>query len=178
MLFALSAMRASPKRIQLRSDRTESEFAICLSDAPGAVLASTSPRASYINVVEETEYIDGQKYEWDFMLERWIESVRSGWCQQQPLPPPVPPEPAFTKQARALIEAVAAASERKKSRGKKGAGRRKKGAEPALKCHYCGLWFESEARRADHEREWHPSKTGASASAGAGMPGRRGGHSL
>lgn len=177
MLFALPAMRASQKRIQLRSDRTNSEFAICLSDAPGAMLASTSPRVSYIKVVEETEYIDGQKYEWDFMLERWVESVRSGW-RQQPLPPPAPPEPALTKQARALVEAVAAASARKKGRGKKGAGRRRKGAEPALKCHYCGLWFESEAKRADHEREWHPSKVGAGASTGAGTPGRRDEHSL
>lgn len=93
-------MGARQKRIQLRSDKTGSEFAICISDAQGAILASTNPKASYVRAVEEVEYVEGQKYEWDFMLEKWVESIRNGWHQPQPLLP-MQPESPFSQRRQA-----------------------------------------------------------------------------
>jgi hypothetical protein len=178
-------MGARQKRIQLRSDKTGSEFALCISDAQGTILASTNPKASYVRMVEEVEYIEGQKYEWEFMLERWVESVKNGWHQPQPpLPPSMPRgEPILTKEARALADAVAAITS-SNDRGDAGDGKKgrkkRKGKRPdlTLKCHFCGLWFESEARRADRENAWHPSRLAAGREGGGRGGENKNGHSL
>jgi len=65
------------KKIQLWSDSEVKEFAVCISSEQNAFRVSTDARAMYVRLVEESEYIEGEKYDWKYRLGRWIGS-RSG----------------------------------------------------------------------------------------------------
>jgi hypothetical protein len=130
------------KKIQLWSDENGSEFALCFSGTSDAFLAKTSPNSHYVRMVEEAEYIEGERYDWPYMLTKWIDS-RSGegiatWV----------PHISDAVSRRQSIEVPGQKAARKK---------RKKYTKqtPTLKCHFCGLMYVSEREREGHEKEWH-----------------------
>jgi hypothetical protein len=130
------------ERIQLWSDEKGGEFAVCLSGANGAFLSQTNPRAMYVKLVEEAEYIEGEKYDWAYMLAKWIEG-RDGngiatWV-------PHIPENVHHRQPPEVSNQKPARKRRKKYTKQK----------PTLKCHFCSLMYVKESERSGHEKEWH-----------------------
>lgn len=130
------------KRIQLWSDEKEKEFAICFSGANGAFFTRTNPHAQYVKMVEEAEYVEGEKYDWEFMLAKWIEG-RNGngittWV------PHIPDGISHTQPREAISQK---AEKRKRKKYTK--------QTATLKCRFCGLMYVSERERDGHEKEWH-----------------------
>ena len=129
------------KRIQLWSDSEGKEFAVCISSEQNVFRASTDSRAKYVRLVEESEYIEGEKYDWKYLLGRWVDSG-SGSCIGTVLP-----RDAGTPQTG---DAQGQKAERKKYHAD----------ALTLKCHFCGLTYTREKERKNHERAWHASKAG------------------
>ena len=105
------------KKIQLWSDSEGKEFAVCISSEQNAFRVSTDARAMYVRLVEESEYIEGEKYDWKYRLGRWIGSG-SGM--------PRGAESRASEQGQIV--------ERKKRHAD----------ESTLKCHFCGLMYARE----------------------------------
>lgn len=127
------------KKIQLWSDEGEKEFAVCILGEQDIFRASTNSKARYTKIIEEAEYMEGEKYDWAYLLGRWIDNRGGNWIGM------ASPEGAQTKPA-APHEAA-----RKKRRAP---------AVTALKCHFCGLMYSREKERGMHEKAWHAAKLG------------------
>ena len=120
------------KKIQLWSDEGEKEFAVCILGGHDIFRASTNSKAWYTKIIEGAEYIEGEMYDWAYLLGRWIDNRGRKWIGM------ASPEGAQTKPA-APHEAA-----RKKHRAP---------AVAALKCHFCGLMYS-------HEKARHAAKLG------------------
>ncbi|MEO9294691.1 MAG: hypothetical protein ABI347_03730 [Nitrososphaera sp.] len=130
------------KKIQLWSDESAIEFAVCISTEQNVFRASTNPHARYVKLVEEAEYIEGEKYDWTYLLGRWMDSSRSGnWVRTLPLDAPSGP---------------AASSPPRRKTGKK--KQQQASSVLTLKCHFCGLTYARKKERDVHEKAWHAAK--------------------
>lgn len=127
------------KKIQLWSDSEGKEFAVCISSEQNVFRASTNSRARYVRLVEESEYIEGEKYDWKYLLGRWVDSRSGSWIGT------VLPRDAGTPQTGG-------------AQGQKAGQKKHRADELTLKCHFCGLTYTREKERKNHERAWHASK--------------------
>lgn len=125
------------KKIQLWSDKGGKEYAVCIPSERGAFRASTNSSGQYVMMVEEADYIEGEKYDWAYMLGRWIDSRSGNWIGTT-----LPNIEGRALQADAM------------QRGAK----KKKAQVATLKCHFCGLTYAREKERASHEKTWHVAK--------------------
>lgn len=75
--------RFSHRKVQIWTNDRESEFAICLSDdEPKLFRAKTNvDENQYEKLVEETLYLDGINYNWEFTLKHWINNRFKNTCQ-------------------------------------------------------------------------------------------------
>jgi hypothetical protein len=66
------AQQLTPKKLQLWSNSSGSEYAICL-EGESNFLATTkeSPSTQYTNLVEEADYLEDLKYNWEYTLKQW-----------------------------------------------------------------------------------------------------------
>jgi hypothetical protein len=67
------------KKIQLWSDEGGKEFAVCISTEQNVFRASTNSSARYVKLIEEAEYLEGEKYDWMYLLGRWADSRSGSW---------------------------------------------------------------------------------------------------
>ena len=133
------------RNLQLWSDGRGKEFAVKVSNEAGFKAAS-NPAAEYTNLVDEAEYFDDMKYDWQFLLNHWT-SVMNGSIKvlnnDGREPPPLPFD---------LTEVPAPIQKPKERRA------RREKVKPLLKCHYCKLSYNTEKERRYHELFWHSDK--------------------
>ena len=130
------------KKIQLWSDSDEKEFAVCISSEQNFFRASTDSQARYVRLVEESEYIEGEKYDWKYLLGMWVDSRSGSWIGT------VVPRDADSSNIN--------------EQGQKAGRKRPQAAALTLKCHFCGLTYAHEKERKSHEKMWHASNMGKS----------------
>jgi hypothetical protein len=132
----LSSQNKIHKKIQLWTNKYQSEFALRLvDDATTATdqsqnfLAVTDPKADYIRVVAEIDYFGDLKHGWDYTLRRLLEQ--------------------YKEELHVL------------SLGKIGLNNNSKPNRitikliPYIKCHYCDLEFNNEEEEKEHELGYH-----------------------
>lgn len=133
------------RKLQLWSDGRGKEFAVKVSNEAGFKAAS-NPDAKYTKLVDEAEYFDDMKYDWQFLLNHWT-SVMNGSIKlsdnNRREPPPLPFD---------LTEVPAPTQKPKQRRA------RREKPKPLLKCDYCKLSYNTEKERRDHELAWHSDK--------------------
>jgi hypothetical protein len=67
------AQQPTPKKLQLWSNSSGSEYAICL-EGESNFFATTreSPSTQYSDLIEEADYFEDLKYDWEYTLKQWI----------------------------------------------------------------------------------------------------------
>jgi hypothetical protein len=67
------AQQPTPKKLQLWSNSSGSEYAICL-EGESNFFATTreSPSTQYTDLIEEADYFEDLKYDWEYTLKQWI----------------------------------------------------------------------------------------------------------
>lgn len=133
------------RKLQLWSDGRGREFAVKVSNEAGFKAAS-SPAAEYTKLVDEAQYFDDMKYDWQFLLNHWI-GVMNGRIKLSDNDEREPPPTPFD-----LTEVPAPIQKTKERRA------RREKPKPLLKCHYCMLSYNSEKERRGHELFWHSEK--------------------
>ena len=132
----LSSQNKIHKKIQLWTNKYQSEFALRLVDDATATdqsqnfLAVTDPKADYIRVVAEIDYFGDLKHGWDYTLRRLLEQYKEklhvlslgkiGLNNNN------------SKLNRITIKLI-----------------------PYIKCHYCDLEFNNEDEAKEHELGYH-----------------------
>src|SRR5690606_13099304 len=133
------------RKLQLWSDGRGKEFAVKVSNEPG-FKAATSPAAEYTKLVDEAEYFDDVKYDWQFLLNHWT-GVMNGSIKLSDNDGREPPPLSFD-----LTEVLAPIPKTKEPRA------RREKPKPLLKCRYCKLSYNTEKERRGHELFWHSDK--------------------
>jgi hypothetical protein len=124
------------KKIQLWTDRYQSEFALRLVDNATATnqsqnfLAVTDPKADYIKVVAEIDYFGDLKHGWDYTLRHLLEQYKEE-LQAQSLEK-ISLNNNNTNDNGITIKLI-----------------------PYIKCHYCDLEFNNEEEEKEHELGCH-----------------------
>lgn len=132
----LSSQNTIHKKIQLWTNKYQSEFALRLIDDATATdqlqnfLAVTDPRADYIIVVAEIDYSGDLKHGWDYALRRLLEQYK---------------------------EELHAPSSGKMNLNNNNGKPNKIAIKliPYIKCHYCDLEFNNEDEAKEHELGYH-----------------------
>jgi hypothetical protein len=129
----LSSQNKIHKKIQLWTNKYQSEFALRLVDDATATdqsqnfLAVTDPKADYIRVVAEIDYFGDLKHGWDYtlrhLLEQYKEELHSLSLGKIDLN-----NNNNSKPNRITIKLI-----------------------PYIKCHYCDLEFNNEEEEKEHE---------------------------
>lgn len=167
-------------KIQIWSNAKGSEFAIRLNtDMMDSFRATTKQGEKFVKIIEESEYLNDMKYDWNYTLKYWMaENYPDNHCHEN------------VGSAGQIIDG-AEVSSKSMTIGKypnnesdnflqrneitslppklflsennkgKNAGRHKRRStwsKPSLKCHYCGLMFLNGRERTYHEGEWHADK--------------------
>jgi hypothetical protein len=133
----LSSQNKIHKKIQLWTNKYQSEFALRLVDDATATdqsqnfLAVTDPKADYIRVVAEIDYFGDLKHGWDYtlrhLLEQYKEELHSLSLGKIDLN-----NNNNSKPNRITIKLI-----------------------PYIKCHYCDLEFNNEEEEKEHELGYH-----------------------
>jgi hypothetical protein len=116
-------------KVQLWSNNSKSDYAIKLK-ARTDILAATKNTEEYTDLIEESDYLEDLKYDWDYTLRHWIDIHTSNSVSD--VTKPFPNDTTVRKMPR---------------------------QKPTLKCNYCKLMFNTEISRTQHEQSWH-SATG------------------
>ena len=133
----LSSQNKIHKKIQLWTNKYQSEFALRLiddattTDQSQNFLAVTDPKADYIRVVAEIDYFGDLKHGWDYtlrhLLEQYKEELHSLSLGKIDLD-----NNNNSKPNRITIKLI-----------------------PYIKCHYCDLEFNNEEEEKEHELGYH-----------------------
>ena len=131
----LSSQNKIHKKIQLWTNKYQSEFALRLVDDATAIdqsqnfLAVTDPKADYIRVVAEIDYFGDLKHGWDYTLRRLLEQYKE---ELHVLSLGKIGHNNNSKPNRITIKLI-----------------------PYIKCHYCDLEFNNEEEEKEHELGYH-----------------------
>ena len=123
-----------PKKLQLWSNSSGSEYAIRLEGESNFVAARLWPLAQYTDLVEEADYLEDMNYDWDYTLKHWT-SNRYHYDKD-------------SSQGIFLEEASSNSSDNNKTSN----------TSKNIKCHFCELTFNMQSQRRKHEQAWHSSK--------------------
>jgi hypothetical protein len=135
----LSSQNKIHKKIQLWTNKYQSEFALRLvDDATTATdqsqnfLAVTDPKADYIRVVAEIDYFGDLKHGWDYTLRRLLEQYKEELHSLSLGKIDLDNNNNNSKPNRITIKLI-----------------------PYIKCHYCDLEFNNEEEEKEHELGYH-----------------------
>src|SRR5215216_2425499 len=123
----LSSQNKIHKKIQLWTNKYQSEFALRLVDDATATdqsqnfLAVTDPKADYIRVVAEIDYFGDLKHGWDYTLRRLLEQYKEELHSLSLAKVGLNDDNNNSKPNRITIKLI-----------------------PYIKCHYCDLEFNNE----------------------------------
>jgi hypothetical protein len=132
----LSSQNKIHKKIQLWTNKYQSEFALRLVDDATATdqsqnfLAVTDPKADYIRVIAEIDYFGDLKHGWDYTLRRLLEQYKEELHSLSL--GKVGLNDDNSKPNRITIKLI-----------------------PYIKCHYCDLEFNNEEEEKQHELGYH-----------------------
>jgi hypothetical protein len=132
----LSSQNKIHKKIQLWTNKYQSEFALRLVDDATATdqsqnfLAVTDPKADYIRVIAEIDYFGDLKHGWDYTLRRLLEQYKEELHSLSL--GKVGLNDDNSKPNRITIKLI-----------------------PYIKCHYCDLEFNNEEEEKEHELGYH-----------------------
>lgn len=155
-------------KIELWSDRCESEFGLCLPLADTAIhkynnnheetlfLAKTDPNARYTHIVAESDYVDDFKNGWDYTLGHFIELYKEALQQH--------PQEEYLEKIEPIQHHTVYRSHSENARDWMKKDINIQGEKiiyhnlriiSSLKCHYCDLNFDDVIGRKGHELVWH-----------------------
>jgi hypothetical protein len=143
------------RKLQLWTNQFKTKYAISFENE-SSYLAKTDPELpQYTTLIAESDTMfRGYEYDWKYILNKWIDNHKSAT--------------GFKKRSKFLFFSLTSAEEVSESKrteskssfyattldGKKYSVKLK----PYIKCHFCKLVFESNKKRAMHEKEWHSKK--------------------
>jgi hypothetical protein len=163
------------KKLQLRSDPSRSEYAICLegfTDTLAATCENMSKRSQYTHLIEESNFLEDLQYDWKYTLKHWIDN-RDHYVSSSN-------ENVLHKELSSLLcphideelinnkdyynRRFKKDFDYRESRKENNAGletdniNRHTGHRRTLpfKCHFCKLSFNGNTQRKKHELSWHP----------------------
>jgi hypothetical protein len=134
----LSSQNKIHKKIQLWTNKYQSEFALRLVDDATATdqsqnfLAVTDPKADYIRVVAEIDYFGDLKHGWDYTLRHLLEQYKEELHSLSLGKIDLNNNNNNSKPNRITIKLI-----------------------PYIKCHYCDLEFNNEEEEKEHELGYH-----------------------
>jgi hypothetical protein len=134
------------KRVQLWTDNSFSEFAIVYDSR---IVARTKQDANYNRMIDESSYVDGYQYDWNYTLSQWVPFYFSNKYISQAL--------GRRKVAHKFKMEVGSDIDNHQNSLFRVRERRVGQAKPkpVLKCHFCNLRYFVEEERTDHEKFWH-----------------------
>jgi len=164
------------KKLQLRSDPSRSEYAICLEGFINTLATTSenmSKRSQYTHLIEESDFLEDLQYDWKYTLKHWI-SNRDHFV-------PITNENVLHIELSSLLCAhideelinnkdyynswnFKTDFDYRQSRKENSAGlqtdninryTRHRRTLP-FKCHSCKLSFNGNSQRKKHELAWHP----------------------
>jgi hypothetical protein len=138
-----SVNKKSYQVLQLWTNQDHNQYAIRF-EGKSDFLAATDRNAQYTDLVEQSEYFEDLKYNWDYTLKYWISRITHTL--------------SFASSIDGSLDTQLIAD--KKTVNKKGIPSRKSGS----KCNFCKLEFGNNKNRREHERMWHTTNTGSSIS--------------
>ncbi|HEY7570516.1 MAG TPA: hypothetical protein VH796_04025 [Nitrososphaeraceae archaeon] len=155
-------------KIELWSDRYESQFGVCLSLADTTTrknnnnhqqllfLAKTDSNSRYTHVVAESDYVDDFKNGWGYTLGHFIELYKEA-LQQHPQEEYLEKIEPIQHHTVHRSHAENASDRMKKDINIQGTkiGYHNLRIMSWLKCHYCDLNFDDVQDRKGHELDWH-----------------------
>jgi len=162
--MAIRKKKYKSKKIQLRANLYETEFALCapIFDAADVIrreelvfLAKTDPNTSYTHIVAESYYLGDLNQGWNYTLRSLIERYKEA-LQYQPREEymeknkPITHHTIYPSSSRRMDE-----EELEESKSIQRSIDYPIRVIPCLKCHYCSLDFDSVDERKEHELEWH-----------------------
>jgi hypothetical protein len=140
------------RKLQLWTNQSKTKYAISFENE-SSYLAKTNPELpEYTTLIAESDTMfRGYEYDWKYILNKWVDNHKSAT--------------GFKKRSKFLFFSLTSAdvpeSKRTESKsssfyattldGKKYSLKLK----PYIRCHFCKLVFESNKKRAIHEKEWH-----------------------
>jgi hypothetical protein len=134
------AQQSTPKKLQLWSNSSGSEYAIRL-EGESNFLATTkeSPKTQYTDLVEEVDYLEDLKYDWEYTLKQWTSNHNhydgnSGKDSESSF--------RFHEQTPVNNNEYDKIGNNKKN----------------FKCRFCKLTFHGQSLRRKHEQAWHSSR--------------------
>jgi hypothetical protein len=147
----------TPRKLRLWTNLTKTKYAISFENELHYV-ATTDPKVlRYTNLIAVSDRIfKGYEYNWKSILNKWIDSHKSaiGFKKRSKFPS----TSMTSHDDRSKIKNILIAKTESKPSfyatamdGKKYSVKLK----PYIKCHFCKLLFETNNKRATHEREWH-----------------------
>jgi hypothetical protein len=140
----------TPRKLQLRTNQSKTKYSISFENELSH-LAKTDPGLSqYTTLIAESDAVfKGYEYDWKYILNKWIDNHKSAI--------------GFKRSNFLFSSLTSSESKRTETKssfyattldGKKYSVKLK----PHIKCHFCKLVFESNKKRATHEKEWHSKK--------------------
>lgn len=164
------------KKLQLRSDPSRSEYAICLegfTDTLAATCENMSKRSQYTHLIEESDFLEDLQYDWKYTLKHWISNrdhyVHSSnenvlHIELSPLFCSHIDEELINNKDYCNSWNFKKDFDYRESRKENDAGLETDNINRhtihrrtlPFECHYCKLSFNGNTQRKKHELAWHP----------------------
>jgi hypothetical protein len=129
-----SRSKESHKTIQLWTNQDQNQYAIRL-EGKSDLLATTNQNAQYIDLVEESDYLEELEYDWDYTLKHCINNIIDNQTLAY--------SSGRTLETKIIID-------KKRVEKRQGGSKRSR-----LKCNFCELEFHNNKSRREHEQTWH-----------------------